>query len=412
VGAGGAVAAGKMSNVKDDMTEKSYLCAITCSIGNKILFLLVTYRIQGVFGAMSLLRFFICLAILITSSQVTAKSPNPFDKSIMVTAGHDVAWEFGEQAATKSVKGNDGTWYHLFYDGLRLRLRLTGSRQDSQYAARQFEEFAVYDVKIDDKRLDVFQWCLNNQDRHKRFLQQGLSVKNEVCQNLGEQGSYVMRLTKETINALDEGNVIEYEIKPYRTTVLVKFSIDDFYKVDNEFKKQQEAKLAAIRALEEQAIAEAKAKAKAAALLAVPAAAVVATKPKSKAKCKIDPPEGFAEVKAIAYDCDNVAARINAQANIDLKVEETQLQRKKAAAEAERKSKQAEAARLAKEEALRKEQAALATSAAVQAELSSDIAKKMIAVCEKKWAEGEHRCYCEKYIEHAPSNIKANPSCN
>ncbi len=87
------------------------------------------------------------------------------------------------------------------------------------------------------------------------------------------------------------------------------------------------------------------------------------------------------------------------------------LLQKKAAADAERKRKEAEAARLAKEEALRKEQEALAASAAVQAELSSDIAKKMIAVCEKKWAEGEHRCYCEKYIEHAPSNIKANPSC-
>ena len=88
---------------------------------------------------MSLFRFFICLAILITSSQVTAKGPNPFDKAIMVTAGHDVAWQFGEQTATKSVKGADDTWYHLFYDGLRLRLRLTGSSHDTQYAARNLK---------------------------------------------------------------------------------------------------------------------------------------------------------------------------------------------------------------------------------------------------------------------------------
>ena len=194
---------------------------------------------------MSLLRFFIYLAMLITSSQVIAISPNPFDKAIMVTAGHDVRWQFGEQTATKSVKGADGTWYHLFYDGLRLRLRLTGSSQDSQYAARQFEEFAVYDVKIDGKRTDIFQWCLNNQEKHNRFLQQGLSVKKGVCQNLGEQGSYVMRLTKETIDALGEGNIIEYELKPFRTKVLVKFSIDDFDRVTNEFKKQYEAKHAA-----------------------------------------------------------------------------------------------------------------------------------------------------------------------
>ena len=391
--------------------EKSCLCAITCSIEDKFLFLLVTYRIQGVFGAMSLLRYFIYLAILISSSQVFANRPNPFDKSIMVTAGHDVAWQFGEQTATKSVKGTDGTWYHLFYDGLRLRLRLTESAEDSQFRARQFEDFAVNDVKIDGKRLDVFQWCLNNQTRHNRFLQQGQTVKKEICQNLGEQGTFVMRLTKDTIAALDHGNSIEYELKPFRTTVNVKFSIDDFDSVNREFKRQQDEKLAAIRAREQQAIAEAKALAKAAALVAAPAPVVAAPEPRPKAKCKIRPPEGFSEVKDIAYDCDNVAARINAQASIDLKVEEIQLQRKKAAADAERKRKEAEAARLAQQEALRKEQEALAASAAIQAELSSDIAKKMIAVCEKKWAEGEHRCYCEKYIEHAPASIQSNSTC-
>ncbi len=347
---------------------------------------------------MSLLRDFICLAILFTSSQAIAKSSNPFDKTIVVTAGHDVTWQFGEQTATKSVKGADDTWYHLFYDGMRLRLRLTGSSHDSQYAAKQFEDFSVLDVKIDGNRLDVFQWCLNNQEKHNRFLQQGLSVKKEVCQNLGEQGSYVMRLTKETIDALDKGNIIEYELKPFRTRVLVKFSIDDFYKVNNEFKKQYEAKLAASRPAAEPAAV-------------VPVAKVAAPKPKPKAKCNIGPPKGFPEVKTISYDCDDVAARKSARAEVDSEVNKIREQRNKAEAEAERKRQEAEAARLAKEEALRKEQEALAASAAVQAELSSDIAKKMIAVCEKNWAEGEHRCYCEKYIKYAPASIKANSSC-
>jgi hypothetical protein len=349
---------------------------------------------------MSLIRVFICLAILFTSSQVTAKSPNPFDKTIMVTAGSDVTWQFGEQTATKSVKGADGTWYHLFYDGLRLRLRLTGSSHDSQFAAKQFEDFAVLDVRVDGDRLNVFQWCLNNQERHNRFLQQGLSVKKEVCQNLGEQGSYVMRLTKETIDALDKGNTIEYELKPFRTKVLVKFSIDDFNKANIEFKKQYEAKLAASRPTAEPA-----------AVAPVAKAAAPKSKPKPKAKCKIGPPEGFSGVKTISYDCDDEAARNTARASVDSAVNKIREQRKKAEAEAERKRKEAEAARLAREEALRKEQEALAASAAVQAELSSDIAKKMIAVCEKKWAEGEHRCYCEKYIKYAPANIKANSSC-
>ncbi|UCB55685.1 MAG: hypothetical protein JSW45_03925 [Thiotrichales bacterium] len=363
---------------------------------------------------MSFIRLCIYLAILTTSSQAAANNNNPFNKAIVVTAGYDINWQFGEQTATKSVKGTDGTWYHLFYDGLRLRLRLTGSAEDSQYGARQFEDFAINDVQVDGKRLDVFQWCLNNQTKHNRFLEQGQTVKKEICQNLGEQGTFAMRLTKDTIAALETGNSLVYELKPYRTTVKVKFHIGDFVQVNNEFKRQQEEKLAAVRAVEEQALAEAKANARAAEALAAPAAVAAVPQPKVKprARCKIGPPEGYSSIKPIAYDCDNDAARINAQANIDLKVEEIQNQHKKAAAEAERKRKEEEAARLAREEALRKEQEALAASAAVQAELSSDIAKKMIAVCEKNWAEGEHRCYCQKYIEYAPAEIRANSKCD
>jgi hypothetical protein len=350
-------------------------------------------------------RLFVCLAILITSNQVFATNNNPFNKAIVVTASHDIAWQFGEQTATKSVQGEDGNWYHLFYDGLRLRLRLTTSAQDSPEGARKFEEFAVYDVKIDGRRVDVFQWCLNNQDRHNRFLQQGLSVKKEICQNQGEQGTFVMRLTQDTIAALNRGDVIEYELEPFRTKVHAKFSIDDFDQVNSEFKRQKEARLAASRP-----------KVKPAAL--VPATATVVAVPKPKPRCKLHPPAGFPEINSIAYICDDITDRINAQATIDLKVDKIYDQRSKVAAEAERKRleveqqrKQAEAARLA-EEARKKEQAALAASAEIQAALSSDIAKKMIAVCEKKWAEGEHRCYCEKYIKFAPGNIKSNPECN
>ncbi len=342
---------------------------------------------------MSLFRSFICLAILITSSQVNATGPNPFDKTVVVTAGDDVVWQFGEQTATKSVQGADGTWYHLYYDGVRLRMRLTGSAADSESGAKQFDAFEVNDVKIDGKRLDVFQWCLNNQDRHSRFLQQGLTVKKGVCLIQGEQGAVVMRLTKDTITSLKRGNTIEYELKPFRTTVRVKFNINDFDKVNNKFTKQQEATLAA-----------SKPKPKPAPVAPV---AVTAAKPKPKARCKIGPPEGFSEVKTVAYDCDNVAARIKAKASVDSKVDEIREQRKLAAAKAESKRKQ----ELAKKEQLKKEQEALAASAATQAELSTDIAIKMIAVCEKKWAEGEHRCYCQKYIQFAPASIQANSSC-
>lgn len=376
--------------------------------------LLVTYRVQGVFGAMHYSRLFMCLVILVTSSQVIANKHNPFKKEIVVTAGHDIAWQFGEHTATRSVQGVDGTWYHLFYDGLRLRLRLTGSAEDSQYAARQFEDFAVYDVKIDGKRLNAFQWCLSNQDGHHRFLQQGLSVKKAICQNKGEQGAFVMRLTKDILAALNSGHVIEYELKPVRAKVRVKFSIDDFNTVISELSRQNAARRAA-GSPEPVPLAVAPA-----AVAAAPASAPAPEKkPETRPKCKLDPPKGFPEINSIEYECDNLVNMINAQAAIDLKVEQIYQRRNKSAVETQeerkrlesaRNRKQAEAARRAKE-ALKKEQEALAASAEVQEELSTDIAKKMISVCGKKWAAGEHRCYCEKYIEFAPAKIKANPEC-
>jgi hypothetical protein len=360
---------------------------------------------QGVVFPMSVLRLLTCLAILITSSQAISKSDNPFDKAVIVTAGSDVQWQYGDQTATKSVKAKDGAWYHLFYDGLKLRLRVTTSADDSATDAREFNDFAVKDIKVDGKRMKVFQWCLNNQEKHSRFLQQGLTVKKDICQNIGEQGTYVMRLTKDALTSLEQGKSLLFELKPYRTAVHVKFDISDFNEANKEFKKQIDAVMAA-------AAAEAAKKEAESAAAAAAAVVPVAAAPAVKTRCKAEPPKGYAGLKVIEYDCDDAAAKSEATAKIDQQVASINEQRKKAAAEAERKRKEAEAARLAQEEALRKEQEALAASAAVQAELSSDITNKMLNVCKKQWADGKSRCYCEKYIEFAPSHIKPNPDCN
>ena len=357
---------------------------------------------------MSVLRWLTCLAILITSSQAISKSDNPFNKAVIVTAGSDVQWQYGDQTATKSVKGKDGSWYHLFYDGLKLRLRVTTSAEDSEAGAKQFNELAVKDIKVDGKRMKVFQWCLNNQDKHSRFLQQGLTVKKNICQNMGEQGTYLMRLTKDAMASLEQGKSLLFELKPYRTAVHVKFDISDFNDANLEFKKQIDAVMAAAAAEAAKKEAESAAAAAAAAVAVAPVVAA----PVVKQKCKAEPPRGYTGLKAIEYDCDNAAAKSEATAKIDKQVASINEKRKKAAAEAERKRKEAEAARLAQEEALKKEQEALAASAAVQAELSSDITNKMLAVCKKQWSDGKSRCYCEKYLEFAPSHIKPNPDCN
>ena len=175
--------------------------------------------------------------------------------------------------------------------------------------------------------------------------------------------------------------------------------------------------------------------------VAAPRASVVATRPDAPTivtaqatpvsqprpsptpKCKLNPPKGYPEIGSIEYACHDIEEMINAQAVIDAKVTRIFEQRRQAKAakhkrkqaqrsreKSEQQRKQAEAARLV-EQKLKQEQEALAASKAVRAELSSEITKKMITLCEKTWAEGKHRCYCEKYIEFAPAHIQAKPDC-
>ena len=150
---------------------------------------------------------------------------------------------------------------------------------------------------------------------------------------------------------------------------------------------------------------------------------VMPSRPSPTPKCKLDPPKGYPEIGSIEYACHDIEEMINAQAVIDAKTTRIFEQRRQAEAatrkreqaqrsreKSEQQRKQAEAARLV-EQKLKQEQEALAASETVRAELSSEITKKMIALCEKTWAEGKHRCYCEKYIEFAPARIQSNPAC-
>ena len=68
--------------------------------------------------------------------------------------------------------------------------------------------------------------------------------------------------------------------------------------------------------------------------------------------------------------------------------------------------------KLKREEKLKAEAAAIAASEAKRARIKDEITQKMLAVCEKYWSKGEHRCYCQNYIEHAPAEIQAKANCN
>jgi len=329
------------------------------------------------------------------ASAIAKNSNNPFEKGASVDIGSDANWVITDKTATRS--GSDsGTFYHLFYDRKQLRLRITNSAEDSEAVAIHHDQFAVNDVLLDGKRLPVFQWCLNNQERHKRFLQQGLKVKKDVCKNRGEVGTFSMRLNVATLDMLKKGKKLTYDLKPYRSDIEVTFDISDFSDV-----------IAKLNTAPAPVVVKPGRK----------AAPVVTAAPVKK--CKASPPPSFPEVQVIEYNCSDSVAKAQARTDIDTAVIKERERRKLAAAESEKKRLAAEKAKAEKltaqkaaEEKLAAEQAAVAASTAQQQAISSEIAVKMIAVCQKKWDKGEHRCYCEKYIDHAPKAIQESSTCS
>ena len=111
-------------------------------------------------------------------------------------------------------------------------------------------------------------------------------------------------------------------------------------------------------------------------------------------------------------------AKLDAETWVTKLVNKEKEKEKKLAAEKEKQHKLAEekkqkelAEKLKQDELIQVEAAAIAASQAKQAEIGGEITAKMLKVCEKYWNKGEHRCYCEKYIEHAPKSVQDSSTC-
>ena len=346
-------------------------------------------------------RILAAIAVLFMGLPVPVlANDNPFDKGANVNVGSENEWRIKDKAATRSGSDSDN-FYHLFYNRKQLRLRITTGAEDSESSARQYQHFAVEDVKVDGKRLPLFQWCLGHQQKHARFLQQGLRVKQNVCDNQGEKGTFILRLNAATLDTLKKGEKLSFKIKPFRSSMNVNFDISDFLDVVGRLSTkvklvQKEQAPVSVVDLEEVLVVE---------------------------MCKVNPPKGFAKIKPVEYVCDDAGAKSEAEASIEAMVVKERKHQAKLAAERESKRKAEEkekADKLAKElaekkaaeEKLAAEKAALAATAASKEMMNTDIMNKMLAVCMKKWESGEHRCYCEKFIEHAPTGIESDPSCS
>ena len=351
-------------------------------------------------------RFFAFLFILcFFSFNVSAMNgDDPFAKNESLNIGKDSTWKIDKKAvlATKSTSDNKGAYYHLQFDNKQLKLIITSDANG--FSPKKFSQLEIKQVKIDGKQAPLFKWCLSNQDKHNRFLQQGLKVKKNVCTINSDTGTFVMRLNKDTLTALRKGSRLLILLKPFRTPLKLNYDISDFEGMYQALNVKSRAVVTAV----------------------VPAKKV-AKKPKSAVvkagkKCWAGPPAKYKNIKSVEYNCDDVTAKKGAEARVSKLVNKEKAKQQKLAAkktaEKEKQRKLAEAnkqkklaEKLKQDELLQAEAAAIAASEAKQAQIGGEITQKMLKVCDKYWSKGEHRCYCQKYIKHAPSSIQASSTC-
>lgn len=336
------------------------------------------------------------ISLLLVSTQLAARTDqNPFSKTFDINIGASAAWKYQGSTATKSAKTakDQDTYYHLTFDGRVLRLVFGEASKNDITKVKHFEQLAIDDVQIDGVRLPLFQWCLNHQEGHSRFLQQDLVVEKNICMNQGGNGSFTMMLNQDSLDMLEAGKTLSFFVKPFRTTVVINYTLADF--------SGMVAKLANS---------------------AVPTAAVTSSAASVTKKvlrvCQVKPPAGYEIIKPVEYPCDSVSDETNANKKMISLVGIAREQQKKDAAEKARKlqaelaaKKKAEQDKLLLEQKKQEEAAVLAASKLKRQELNSEITQKMLGVCSKMWEKGEHRCYCQKYIDNAPAEIRANSKC-
>ncbi len=325
---------------------------------------------------------------------------NPFAKNESLSTANSAVWNIDKEAveATKSIE-DDGTYYHLQFDNKQIKLVITSDAAGVQ--PRTFSQFEIQNVEIDGEQAPLFKWCLSNQERHSRFLQQGLTVKKGVCTIDANAGTFIMRLNSATLKSLQSGSRLLISLQPFRTTLELKYDISDFSDMYTALNAKPEPVFA-----------------KAPVVANVPAVALS----QSVKICKAEAPAKYKKIKAVEYKCVDIVAKTRAEASVDKLVaqEKEKQQKQKLAAEkdklekdklrqlAEAKKKKEMAARDEQERRIQLEAAAVIEK---QAALGQEISAKMISMCNKFWTKGEHRCYCEKYIEHAPSGIVSDASC-
>lgn len=321
-----------------------------------------------------------CIGLLLASFSIHAEV-NPFKKAKVYSFGDDAAWYFKEGAAVKSASRRDGSdtlYYHLHVNKDRLRLRLSKNDPSGELQnTRGLSGMTVNNVIVDGDTLPHFEWCLENQERPGKKLKGDAVVINDACVNPGN-GDFIINLDDRSKATLKGARKLEFVVEPYSRPIKLSFSMAGFNEVMARADKPEPPPAPAVRS-------------------APPPRAVATPKPRPKPRsvvktCQASPPAEFAaQVKDIAYPCNDAAKKARAEQSVSRQVAAEK--QKRMAAEAERKRREAE---------LQKQKEA---AKRVEAEWEKRQAAMWIKRCQKHWDKGTSPCYCEKYLDQAPPGV-------
>jgi len=331
------------------------------------------------------------IGLLWVSSSASVAGNNPFKKSKAYTFGSSVPWYENNDMAIKSGSVRDGSnmnYYHLNIGKRRLLLRLGKNDPSGELEnTRPLENLAINDVKVDGRRLPLFDWCLQNQQNVSKKLKQNAVVANDVCVNAGGGGDFIINLDARSHNLLKASKKIEFSVEPFGRVVKLNFNMAGYAPIMAKINKPVPPPV----------VKKTKPKPKPVVVKAKPKPKpVVKVKPKPKSKpvkvCYAKPPEAFKSVvKAVRFTCANKASKSRAENKIAERVisEKKKRNAERLAAENEKLVRELSAKDNKRETAWEEQQA-----------------KLWIKRCERHWAKNTSPCYCEKFLAKAPPGVK------
>jgi len=387
---------------------------------------------------------------------------NPFKKFKQYDFGMGLSWYIANDAAMKSGSVRDGSdinYYHININNNRLLLRLGKNDPSGELKnTRRLANMSIAEVKVDGRRLALFDWCLNHQYDLSRKLMQNTVVVNDICLNAGGGGDFIIKLDDETRNILKSASEIEFVIEPYGRPIQIIFNLQGYApliakinkrqvapKLDIESKKKPQHEPVIVESSQlKQVIVEApkplhvdKSAVAKASVKKVQPKPVKSTKPKksksknSKAKPvvvkKVNSQPKSVAVKAepkikkktnpVVVNTPKPIKMCYAKAPVDFRSAVPALKypcndkEKKEQAENNikgsvkyEKRKIANELKAAKRSFLLRQKENQKTKRSVEWE--SEQTTMWVSRCKRHWARNRSPCYCEKYLKHAPRGVK------